>query len=901
MNIKGSDLITLQKCEKMYQLDKFMVTEKNKYYYISIAIKEVIKEILPLNNKDFELAIKDSIIEKRLNELLPDKAFLPLVKEETIKELVEQLKRYLKYIKSNNYRVIRTDITQDIKFNGELITVSADFIFKNNNSYEIVKTKRKAPELSYRAIKEENKPQNNIELYLLYLLGKHLYPNENISASFHHMAGKGDKKEINLTYEAKRGYNIINHNFLDKEDEVQFNLMQLINKTNNTKFSKTNNTNDCRVCSYRHICNYNKPHNIDLEPVEKNIKAPKDFTLTKSQRKAIIFDKGIARINAGAGSGKTTVVALRVVELISSGCNPEDILLITFTNKGASEMREKIAYWLKKEGIEDKTNKLNITTFNAWGNDIVMENFKELGFTKPPVLIDKVQKYDIIFELLGKNPKINGFDYKNPVMDYRYSRGVVAKLNGIFNYIKSYNATTPDKLMDKVEKSEIYKVLDMYKQYNDTLKERNLIEYQDQINLLIQLIENNNKILDKYNYRHIIVDEFQDTDSVQIDLIIFLVNQPNFESLMVVGDDSQSIFGFRNTSQENILNFHLMFNKVKDIEIIENFRSTPEIVALANALNDLNKNKIEKNLISGAKNGDVPTLVAFNNFETEYEFISKKIKELMKEYNPEDIAIIARTQYELFEIEEYLKQEDIPYIIDIPEPLLNDTNIHIAKSLITFLDNPEITQGIFEYLFIITEGFKDMDGNEIRKMIEEEIENIKETIDNIEINEITNDEEKERLQDEIKLDLFYSMLDLVDDKVLNNFVEELKEKDYNLTELKDYLYKFIEYEDNKTIEKNEGKYKAITLTTAHTSKGKEFPVVFNTISKYSAERGNNKSIEEERRLLFVSITRAKEKLFITHQIEKINNFSKAYKEYPIELANTGKCIIGKGVKKENIA
>ena len=360
-----------------------------------------------------------------------------------------------------------------------------------------------------------------------------------------------------------------------------------------------------------------------------------------------------------------------------------------------------------------------------------------------------------------------------------------------------------------------------------------------------------------------------------------------------------SIFGFRNTSQENILNFHLMFNGVKDIEIIENFRSTPEIVALANALNDLNKNKIDKELISGAKHGDIPMLVSFNDFDMEYEYIAKKIKELMKEYNPEDFAVIARTKYELFEIEKYLKQENIPYIMDIPEPLLNNTNIHIAKSLITFIDNPEITQGIFEYLFIITEGFKDMEEKEIQEMIKEEIETIKEIIDNTDY--IENEEEINELQNEVKLDLFFNMLDLIDDEDLNKFLEELKENNYNFKALKDYLYKFIEYEDNKTIEKNEEKYKAVTLTTAHTSKGKEFPIVFNTISKYSAERGNDKSIEEERRLLFVSITRAKEKLFITHQIEKENSFNKSYKDYPKELASTGECITGKGVRKENIA
>ena len=223
-------------------------------------------------------------------------------------------------------------------------------------------------------------------------------------------------------------------------------------------------------------------------------------------------------------------------------------------------------------------------------------NFKKFGFTEPPKLIEKVEKYDIIFELLENNDKLEGYDYRNPVMDFRYSKGVVVKLANVFDYIKAYNAITPDKLIDKVEESEIEKVLDMYKQYNEILKQKNLMEYQDQINLIVQLVENGDEILQQYNYKHVIVDEFQDTDAMQLDLVLFLSNQPAFESLMVVGDDAQSIFGFRNTSQENILNFHLMFNEVKDIEIVENFRSTPEIIALANALNEYNNNKTDKNL-----------------------------------------------------------------------------------------------------------------------------------------------------------------------------------------------------------------------------------------------------------------------------------------------------------------
>lgn len=880
MNTKMSELLTLDKCEKKYQLDRIgIAVEKDKNYHMSVAAKEVLKELLPLDIKDLKLALTDISVYERLDKLLDDSLFLPLAKEEELKILTLQVDRYIKYVKGIDLEVLAKDVVQDINIGNNLVTVSADFIYKHpDDVIEVVKIKRTPPKLSYKARVEENKPQNNIELFLLHAMGKHLYHSSAIAASFHHLAGKNDKRVFDPIYDSKKGNNIIRHSFMDDEiDYLENKVVNLINKSKSDKFYRTDDSSNCRNCPYYNICNFNKGQTIKLEPLKKIRKAPKDFQVTSSQLKAITFDKGVARINAGAGSGKTTVVALRVVELILGGCKPEDILLITFTNKGADEMREKINYWLGKEGITIEPDRFNITTFNAWGDKIIQENFKKFGFTESPKLIEKVEKYDIIFELLENNDKLEGYDYRNPLMDFRYSKGVVVKLANVFDYIKAYNAITPDKLIDKVEESEIEKVLDMYKQYNEILKQKNLMEYQDQINLIVQLVENGDEILQQYNYKHIIVDEFQDTDAMQLDLIMFLSNQPAFESLMVVGDDAQSIFGFRNTSQENILNFHLMFNEVKDIEIVENFRSTPEIIALANALNEYNTNKTDKKLVSGLKSGEIPQLISFNSYDDEYRFIAEKIKELFTQgYKPEDIAIIARTKYELFEIEEYLREMDIPYVMDIPEPLINNVKIHIAKSLASFLDNTEATQGLFEYLFLLTDGFRDMKEDEIKTMVEEEAELIKEVI--------------EEYGEEAKLDLFCTMLDIVkdEDEDFKQFVNGLYEKHHDFNKLKDYLYKFIEYKDNKTVEKNNEKYSAVTLTTAHTSKGKEFTVVIVTISKFKAER-TIKSIEEERRTLFVSLTRAKEKLFITHQENAENNFAK-------ELADTKKCKVIQATK-----
>lgn len=881
MNIKMSDLSTLERCEKRYQMNRLgIVTKKGKNYFLSIAMRETVKHLLMLTDLEFKKVFNLEYIFDYLNSNISDDLFLPLVKKEVLKEISLEIQRYVVYVKNAGGVVVKTDIIQDIKVCGQLVTVTADFIIQHESGIAVVKLKKSEPKLSYAARTFENMPHNNIELYLLQAVGEYLYPGKAVIGSFHHMTSKNDNKEFIPAYNSKRGYNIISYQFKEKEIKgIEERISELIVKLNSNKFSKTCNTQECQTCSYKNICHYKKSQDLVAKKINEVNKAPKDFALTETQREAVLQESGIVRINAGAGSGKTTVVALRVAELIIGGCKPEDILLITFTNKGAVEMREKVAYWLKKEGMNIKPERFNITTFNAWGDGIIQRKYKTLGFSEAPRLIEKVDKYDILFSLLNGNEKLEGYDYKNPLMNFRHAKGVIVKLDNIFNYMKAHSITEPESLIGKVEDSEIAKVMELYKEYNDVLKKNNYIEYQDQINLLMDLTENKPEELKDYDYKHLIVDEFQDSDEAQLDLILFLSKQSKFESLMIVGDDAQSIFGFRNTSQENILNFHIYFDEVIDINMIENFRSTPEIIALANAINDLNSEKIDKQLVSGLKSGEKPELISFLSYEDEYLFITAKIKELLKDNKPEDFAIIARTKSELFNIEEYLKEENIPYVIDIPEPLLNNTNIHIAKSFSSFLDDLETTQGLFEYLYVISNEFKDMNEDEIKAMMKENVDKIKEEIESASlIGE----------GDTTRFNIFFEKLKEIKDEDFNNFLMDLKNRSFTFGQLKSYLSKFIEYEDGKTVEKTNDKYSAVTLTTAHTSKGKEFKVVFNTISKFKADV-SLKAKDEERRTLFVSLTRAKEKLFVTHQRYDGSKLKRIPHQFGKEVENTGLC------------
>lgn len=828
-------ILELSHCTRKAFFRSIGTNTKGLSYYLSIAMKEAIK------SKDYTVSF--------LDKYLDDSLFVSKEAKAAEMELLStQIKRYLEYL--SGMKIVKENYSEKVNLNGVEVQINADLVILHNNSIEVIKIVRTAPVLTLKAREPKNNPQNNLEMYLMSLLRESLIKELSLDedtplfVSFHHLKSKQDKGDnFDIHFSPKnQTVSIVSSAF---SNEVKL----LANDTVVTKptLAPVSECESCDSCQYKNICFYKRPQN-DLEKIKRKKKVEGEIKLTSSQHEAIMFEEGIVRINAGAGSGKTTVVAIRVTELIGRGYKPEDILLVTFTNKGAEEMREKIEFWLKKENVKiPKNSKFNITTFNGWGDLIVSENYKEMGYTDKPRLIEKVEKYDIIFELLSNHPIMEGYNYKNPLMNFRYSKGVVVKVDKAFDYIKGHFITSVESFKNEYKDITNHEdIYNLYLQYNAKLKEQNLLEYQDQVNLVVKLIDENPSCLEKHNYTHLIIDEYQDSDQMQLDLIMFLSSQSKFKSLMIVGDDSQSIFGFRNTTQEMILNFHLYFNDVIDIKMVDNFRSTRQIIELANEINSLNKNKIEKELKASGKEGLEPSITKHESQEDEHTWIANSIGGLVKTTKPEEIAVIARTKYELLDIAEKLKERGIPFVVDVPEPLLSNTNIHIAEGLARFFVDNECDKGVLEYLFAIDEGLNSSSLEEIKVALASEKASI-----SIE----------DKLLSANTLELFFSKLEKIKDNDFQKFLTELREKNFKtINQVAEYLRKFIMYEDSKTVERVSEKYRAVTLTTAHTSKGKEYPIVFNTISKYSP--GND--IEEERRLLFVSVTRAKDLLYITY-------------------------------------
>lgn len=897
--IKLYQLKNIKNCKFKAYISQFsdFKTLNNK----SHMLKQIYKTII----KDYNLVeLSEVDLYNIIQSLIEDKYFLTNQEKEVEANIIHQhLLRYITYEKQLNRKILAKNIYGTVKMIGQGIDqdieLNADIVFDNPKYIEIVKYKTGATELSYKARTEKNLPENDIELYLLRKLGEQLYPNKPVISSFYHLKGKKDTKDIYsqflsdkkallnslselkvISYPDKKmqkehdkkikeiedvlyfnnseGNNIISFNY-DKSLDNE--IIELLN-TELTFTSEKCKSGNCDFCNYSTLCGYENNNNDKLEIVKPTKKSKAKVEFTDAQKEIVNAEFGNYRVNAVAGSGKSSSVVTRTIELFNKGYSIDDILMITFTNKGALELKNKIK---KLKNIN--TDKLHIYTFNSFGETIVSIEWKTLGFTQKPQLASSIDVNDIIKEMLQMDAysKIEWLNYKNPLLNYPHAKGAFKQLQIYFNIIKSYSYdidTFKNEILLKEKeqcenKAEL--IYEMYFKFNEMMKARNLLQYQDQVLYLIELLEKNPSLIEKYGYKHIIVDEYQDTNFTQIKLLQLLKQYKQLASLMVVGDDFQSIFGFTNTTPENIINFDKQFDNVKDIYLLDNFRSTPEICNLANGLIKLNTQRIDKDIISRKANGKQPTLIQYNTLENEYAGIIELIREQIANNTPKhEMCVIARTKKELLEIQSYLNKESIPSNIEASELFIDNINVQCIVNLANFFRNNEHDYYLMEYVFMTNPI------ESITHATETDVITITSNVKNKIIEDFSSQESEES-----KIEYFYSLLTpLVEkDEVAKSFVTNLQTKTfYSFSQLLDYLYKVILYHDETSIEKDENKYNAITLTTAHSSKGKEWSTVITTINSFKYEDIQNdlSLLEEERRLLFVDITRAKDELYITY-------------------------------------
>lgn len=742
------------------------------------------------------------------------------------------------------------------------------------NYIEVVKICCRKPDVYLSGKGKDSGMKQRLELFAMLMYARSLVaPGEqvNVCASYYFLRKNSDNsitKEFDLNFfEGQGASNIVTlweeyvpemKTELDYEFQPQFEDFYLGEDVCGSS---------CDGCDFFEMCHYTKPPLL-LEEVTNTSTSVHAIKLTKMQQEVTEFRQGIACVNAGAGAGKTTSIALRTANLIKETEHPEKICMLTFTNTGAEEMRNRIHSYSKELGCDADISMLTSTTFNAFGYDIVKEHYGELGFSEVPKLIDDIDRSAIIAEIL-KSHVVKGLDYRNFHANMKNCRGALAVAKKVFEIIKSKQLTLSDtqKLYDYMPSSyarfanlaqSAQGLLDIYEEYDKALKKKNYIEYADQELMVFKILEKHPDYFEKAGYEHIIVDEFQDTNEIQFELLKRMIDTSSFQSFMVVGDDSQSIFAFRGSSPEYIIHF---FSKLqaagKKFDMVENHRSTPQIIEFANNINNKNKDRILKDLIAVKPDGEDVSVNVFWKKNQDIDFTVNIIKKEHTNGTPyEEIAYIAFTRAELIKMGTRLSEEDIPWIMLNPEPMLENSRIIAALSLVKFICDPDATKHALIYL------------NAKRKnqlLAETSDEEIIQAISklNATVNNLLDAPEGKQEG------MFIKMLEAVDDndEVYEHLIDMVKNKE-TFNEMLEYCTLFETYGGDQTYKRTKS-YPGVVLTTAHSSKGKEWPVVINSLNHYHTKEAgrkiNSPDFEERRRLLFVSATRAKRKLYLVGQ------------------------------------
>lgn len=884
----SSKIKNIQQCPFKGYLSTFKYnTEQNKYLHILSLYKKAI----PLSLKDFGQFFDENV----------DMKFYTFKQEMEVDRniFVRNMMRFSRYLHENYADVSEFKGKKLINYLGQDIRLSIDFVIKYPDRVELVKLSQSDPKLSYGARSDENKPENNFELYLMQLLGQQLYPDTEVSTAFYHLKGrydgtksdnkeyydmflKGDrndlyaiigeqeenklsakgKREANkcdtiikkvigvVEFEGSKGSHIIKSDFYNKEF-IDDQLSEAFDKELNVESEKCVSSK-CSECQYYVVCQAKQYKHVKLNIVEeKKTGSGKNTNIkpTDSQQQYIDFEKGFARINAGAGSGKTNTTVLRTARLLET-VEPKDIIMITFTNKGAEEMGERI------EKYSDlKASDLRISTFNSFGMNIIEKEYRALGYTEVPELIDKIEKVEIIKEILNMEEfnNLEWLNYKYPMLNMPRAKGAVYQVLEWLNAYSNDRSLLESVSIDRFEDD----MKCIFYRYKDILVTRNKLEYSDQINKAITLFSEDNSLIEKYGAKHIIVDEFQDTDKKQIELLKLLTQCSYFESLVVVGDTAQAIYGFRGTTPENMINFGKDFPDYTDIFMEDNFRSSSEICNLGNHLDQLCNKRVDKAMKSFKGSVQPWQLAEYDTLDDEYSAIAERIvHEIANSKKYQDIAVLTRTRGELLAIQKHLNKANIPTRLATPPRHMDNHNIRLAINLAKYLRSEDVDVDDY-YLFEFFLG------------LGHEVTTIEDVIDMV-------DKHKEKILEleewgEDRFGLYVELVELLfdkeDDTIAMEFVGNLLEykKWITFREYADHVTKYVVYQDDSQAEKDENKYEAVTLITAHSSKGLEWDMVITSINKFHYEDlKTTDDLDEERRLLFVTVTRAKNDLIITY-------------------------------------
>jgi DNA helicase-2/ATP-dependent DNA helicase PcrA len=636
-------------------------------------------------------------------------------------------------------------------------------------------------------------------------------------------------------------------------------------------------------------------------------------SLNKEQREVVETTEGPMMVLAGAGSGKTRALTHKVSYLIEEkGIAPWEILAITFTNKAANEMKERIVDLTNLDGSH-----FNIFTFHSFCSRFLRQEIEHLGRTRTFSIYDDSESIAVIKSII-KAKKLNPEEFI-PSNIHHY----IKRLKDYCHYI---GQKEEDVDIELDIKHDFYEV---YKDYEKELQKSNAVDFGGLITSVVDILESNPSVLEKYQdkYKYILVDEFQDTNKSQLVLTKMLALKN--KNITVIGDDFQSIYRFRNADIKNFLDFDKVFPEVKFIKLEENYRSTKTIVKAANAIISNNKFQKEKILFSNKEEGQKIKLISCYNQQAEAEIVGNAVYRLANTPNikPNEVCILFRNNAQSRTIEEKLRSMNVPYILTggmkfYERKEIKDAicllrlvlNHNDSCSILRMINNPargigkKTLESLSEYCLNNNLSLFDA-----LKKIPKEIKVSKKAQEGISKFVDAVVEATKEYNDSKKITKTYQIL-MKKTEYVSTLEKSTKHEDQaRVDNLKEFFGSLIEADSKErdmvdflesislTINLDEGdidRADCINLMTVHSSKGLEFEYVYilgleeNLFpSKRSLEEFDDMyGLEEERRLFYVAVTRCKKHLAITacktrflYGQKLINRASRFLKEIPEDL------------------
>ena len=586
--------------------------------------------------------------------------------------------------------------------------------------------------------------------------------------------------------------------------------------------------------------------------------------LNDKQKEAVNITEGPLLVIAGAGSGKTKVLTTKVAHLVLD-CNvsPENILAITFTNKAAREMKDRIISMVGNIAYQ-----IQISTFHSFGLSILKNHYDKVGLEKNFTILDSDDCNTLIKNILKD---------MNVDENYKGIRNIISNnKNSLISPVEYERFVNTD--YDKI-------ALEVYERYQNRLKRNNSVDFDDLLYLPIVLFKNNKDVLEEYQnkYKYVLIDEYQDTNEAQYKLTKMICSK--YKNICAVGDDSQSIYSWRGSNYRNILNFEKDYPNCKTVYLEQNYRSTKTIINASNDVIKNNKNRKDKNLWTDNEEGALIEYNTLANEKDEAYYVVSEINKLIDEgIDYKDIAILYRTNAQSQTMEKELVLNNIPYKIVGSQYFYNRKEIKDLMAYLKLIYNKDDDVSLLRIINVprrkigkVTIENLINKANDLNTSIFDAISSSKE----LEFKELINDfrakKDSMSLVDFVSYVLDKSGLlhELESEKTIESEtrIENLNEfktvayqfeEMYGIISLEDFLSEISLVSDITEYKSNDN---AVTLMTIHLAKGLEFGNVFiigleESIFPHFNSFNSEEELEEERRLCYVALTRAKNRLYL---------------------------------------